>query len=186
MFRPFNEVVHCVILITFLLVHFRTWQNFMYIVFFSFCIYLYLASRGVTSPSHRRCHAHNGVWLRTGEICCPPFACSASSFNHLFIMAALWNRAGRYIFVLWFLLSSSSFFLALSQQSQSGCLPYFLTLCGLKCEFRMQVWNVLHAASWKCRTQKSPKIRHLRTVAQLCRAISSQQRHVSTVGKKSC
>jgi len=85
----------------------------MYIVFFSFCVYLYLASRGVKSPSHKRCHAHNGVWLRTGEICCPRFACSASSFNQLFIMAALWNRAGRYIFVLWFLLSSSSSFFRL-------------------------------------------------------------------------
>jgi len=32
----------------------------------------------------------------------------------------------------------------------------------------------------------SPKIRHLRTIAQLCRAIglSSQLRHVSTIGKK--
>jgi len=32
--------------------------------------------------------------------------------------------------------------------------------------------------------QKTPKIRHLRTIAQLCRAISSQLRHVSTIGKK--
>jgi len=45
----------------------------------------------------------------------------------------------------------------------------------------MQVWNLLHAARWKCRTQKS---RHLGTIAQLCRAISSQLRHVSTIGKK--
>jgi len=29
--------------------------------------------------------------------------------------------------------------------------------------------------SLKYRTQKSPKIRHLRTIAQLCQAISSQQ-----------
>ena len=43
----------------------------------------------------------------------------------------------------------------------------------------MQVWNVLHAARCKCRTQKkSPKNRHLGTIAQLCRAISSQVRHV--------
>ena len=48
----------------------------------------------------------------------------------------------------------------------------------------MQVWNVLHAARWKCRTQKSPKSRHLCTIVQLCRAISSQLRHVSTIGKK--
>jgi len=31
---------------------------------------------------------------------------------------------------------------------------------------------------------KSPKIRHLDTIAQLCWPISSQLRHVSTVGKK--
>jgi len=35
----------------------------------------------------------------------------------------------------------------------------------------MQVWNVLHAARWKYRTQ-------------LCRAISSQIRHISTIVKK--
>jgi len=49
----------------------------------------------------------------------------------------------------------------------------------------MQVWNVLHAARRKYRTQKwCKKNRHLRTTAQLCRAISSQLRHVSTIGKK--
>ena len=31
-----------------------------------------------------------------------------------------------------------------------------------------------------------PKSRHLGTIAQLCRAISSQLRHVSTIGKKTC
>jgi len=31
--------------------------------------------------------------------------------------------------------------------------------------------------------KNSPKIRHLRTIRQLCRAISSQRRHVSTVEK---
>jgi len=30
----------------------------------------------------------------------------------------------------------------------------------------------------------SPKIRHLGTIAQLCRAVSSQQRHVSTIAKE--
>jgi len=34
--------------------------------------------------------------------------------------------------------------------------------------------------------KKSPKMRHLSTVAQLCRAISSQLRQVSTIGKKTC
>ena len=46
----------------------------------------------------------------------------------------------------------------------------------------MQAWN-LRAARLKCRTQKSPKSRHLGTIAQLCRAISSQLRHASTIGK---
>jgi len=46
----------------------------------------------------------------------------------------------------------------------------------------MRVWNVLHAAGWKCRTQKLRK--NLRTIAQLCQAISSQLRHISTIGKK--
>jgi len=31
--------------------------------------------------------------------------------------------------------------------------------------------------------QKSPKVRYLGTIAQLCRAVSSQLRHVSTIGK---
>ena len=47
----------------------------------------------------------------------------------------------------------------------------------------MQIWNLLHAARWKHRTQKVAKNRHLGTIAQLCRAISSQLRHVSTIGK---
>jgi len=48
----------------------------------------------------------------------------------------------------------------------------------------MQVWNALHAARCKYRTQKVAKNRHLGTIAQFCRAISSQLRHVSTIGKK--
>jgi len=40
------------------------------------------------------------------------------------------------------------------------------------------------SGSLKNNTQKSPKSRHLGTVSQLCRAISSQLRHVSTIGEK--
>jgi len=47
----------------------------------------------------------------------------------------------------------------------------------------MQVWNVLHAARCKYRKQKSRQNRHLGTIAQLWRAISSQLRHISTIGK---
>ena len=49
----------------------------------------------------------------------------------------------------------------------------------------MQVWNVLHAVRWKYRTQNIAKNRHLGTIAQICWAISSQLRHVSTTRKKS-
>jgi len=48
----------------------------------------------------------------------------------------------------------------------------------------MHVWNVRHAACWKCRTQKVAKNRHLGTIAQLCQAIPSQPRHLSTIRKK--
>jgi len=77
------------------------------------------------------------------------------------------------------------FFLACSQPSQIGCLPYFHT------------YNGVASANLECRSEtcctrlaenterkKSPKIRHLGTIAQLCRAISSQLRHVSTIGKQ--
>jgi len=47
----------------------------------------------------------------------------------------------------------------------------------------MHVWNVLHAARWKYSTQKWRKNRLLRIIAQLCRAIPSQLRHASTIGK---
>jgi len=41
----------------------------------------------------------------------------------------------------------------------------------------------MHAAHWKCRTQKIAKNLHLCAIAQLYRAVSSQLRHVSTIGK---
>jgi len=46
----------------------------------------------------------------------------------------------------------------------------------IKCEFRMQVCNVLHVVRGKYRMQKF-------TIAELLRAISSQLRHMSTIGK---
>ena len=51
-----------------------------------------------------------------------------------FFMAALCSRRGHYIFILRFLNFSFFFFLfflACSQPSQIGCLPYFHTWCGL-------------------------------------------------------
>jgi len=55
--------------------------------------------------------------------------------------------------------------------------------CFITISLWMQVWNELHSARWKYRTQKPPKICHLCTIAQLCLAVSSQLRHVSTIEK---
>jgi len=48
----------------------------------------------------------------------------------------------------------------------------------------MHVWNALHAARWKYRTQKWCKKSPSGHITQLCWAISSQLRHILTVGKK--
>ena len=81
------------------------------------------------------------------------------------------------------LLSSSIFFRALSQRPQVGCLPYFDTWRGpsanLECRSEMCCWRLAANTGRK----KVAKNRHLGTIAQLCRAISSQIRHVSTIGK---
>jgi len=56
-----------------------------------------------------------------------------ASMNGLAVfMAALWHRAGHYIFALWFLASIFYlFFPRLIWEPQIGCLPYFHTWCGL-------------------------------------------------------
>jgi len=83
-----------------------------------------------------------------------------------------------------FFLLLSSFFLLLFHRLISAAADWMSTvlqhLVWPWCEFRMQVWNVLHAARWKYRTQKNW---HFGNIAQLCRAISSELRHVSTIGK---
>jgi len=78
---------------------------------------------------------------------------------------------------------TSFFFLAYSQQSQSGCLPYFHTWCGFSAnlECRSEI-----CCTWLTRNigrKNYAKNCHLRIIAPLCRAMSSQVRHVSTVGK---
>jgi len=70
------------------------------------------------------------------------------------------------------------FFLTLSQPSESGCLPYFH--CGLSANLgcRSEMCCARLTENTGC------KNRHLCTIAQLCRAIYSQLRHVLTIGKK--
>ena len=103
---------------------------------------------------------------------------------HVF-MAARHSRRGHYILQLWFLLSSFFFFffLGYSQRSEIGCLPYLHTWCGLsvnlQCRSKMCCTRLAENTGRKNYT----KNRHLHTITQLCRAISSQLRHISTIGK---
>jgi len=91
--------------------------------------------------------------------------CKTAEWIKLF-MAALRSRCGHYIFALWFLLSSSAFFPRLISAVAEWMLTILLHMVWPYCEFRMQAWNVLHAARSKLRTQKwrkkSPS-RHRRT-----------------------
>ena len=124
-------------------------------------------------------------------------------------MATLWNRAGHYVCMYvcmrtfitrrsyslnsheciiflscGFFFLSSSFFLAYSQPSHIGCLPYFHTWCGLSANLEYRSDNVLHARLVEnTGRKKSTKFRHLGTIAQLCWAASSQLRHISTIEK---
>jgi len=105
----------------------------------------------------------------------------------LIIMAALW--AGRYRPILpqWFLSSSSFFFLfffAYSQRSYTGCLPYFHTWFRLSANIECRSEMCCTRLAENTGRKNSPKIRHLRTIEQLCRAIPSQIRHQSTIRKK--
>jgi len=68
-------------------------------------------------------------------------------------MVALWNRADHYIFPCGFFPSFFFFHRLISSVGDwmSAIIPHMVWP---QCEFRMQVWNVLHAARWKYRTQK--------------------------------
>jgi len=101
-------------------------------------------------------------------------------------MVALWNRADHYIFILSFVLSSSSFsffFLAYSQLPQIGCLPYFHTWCGLSVNLRCRSETCCTRLAENTGCIKVAKNRHLGAIAQLSWAISLQLRHVLTIGK---
>jgi len=91
-----------------------------------------------------------------------------------------------YIFILSFvlLLSSFFFFLALSQLPQIGCLPYFHTWCGLSANLRCRPETCCKRLAENAGRKEVAKNRHLGTVSQLCWAMSSYLRHVSTIGKK--
>jgi len=97
-------------------------------------------------------------------------------------MVALWNRADHYIFALWLFLSCFFFFspnlsrrrLDVCHTSTHGVALLRISDAGLK---------PAACGSLKHRMQKVAKNRRLGTIAQICRAISSQLRHISTIGK---
>ena len=70
----------------------------------------------------------------------------------LLFMAALRSRCGHYIFPCGFFLLLLAIFFFIPCLILAAILLHMLWPL---CEFRMQVWNVLHAARCKCRTQKS-------------------------------
>jgi len=67
-----------------------------------------------------------------------------------------------------------------------GCLPYFHTWCGLSANIRCRSETCCTRLAENTGRKKVAKNRHLGTIAQFCRAISLQLRHVSTIGKKTC
>jgi len=62
-------------------------------------------------------------------------------------------------------------------------LPYFHTWCGLSANLGCRSETCCTLLSENTGHKNDPKNRHLGTTAQLCRAVSSQLRHVSTIGK---
>ena len=84
-------------------------------------------------------------------------------------MAALCSRCRHYIFAMWFLLS---FFSSPNLSRRRLDICHILAhMVWPQCEFKMQVWNVLHAARWKYMymtqkwCKKSPYGRHRTTLS---------------------
>jgi len=76
------------------------------------------------------------------------------------------------------------FFLAKSQRSEIGCLPYFHTWCGLSADLECMSEMCCMRLAENTGRKNYTKNRHLRTISQLCWAMSSQLRNVSTIRKK--
>ena len=64
-----------------------------------------------------------------------------------------------------------------------GCLPYFDTWRGPSANLECRSEMCCSRLAANTGRKKVDKNRHLCTIAQLCQAISSQLRHVSTIGK---
>jgi len=114
------------------------------------CPVLFLWPYGSVQRTGQLCHAegnfcekHVASVLALDMPILAPFCFRKSTESVCLIMAALRSRCGHYSFILWFLLS---FFSSPNLSRMSTILPHMVWP---ECEFRMQVWNVLHAARWK-------------------------------------
>ena len=80
----------------------------------------------------------------------------------------------------------STFYLfSLPNLSGRRCLPYFDTWCGLSANLECRSEMCCTRLAGNTGRKNDAKNRHLRTIAQLCRGISLQLKHVSTIGEKS-
>jgi len=106
-------------------------------------------------------------------------------------MATLRSRCGHYIFALWFLLLFSFFFffffprlISAVADLMSTVLPHMMWPYRLSANLECMSEMCCMWLAGNAEPKKLLKIRHLGTIAQICRAISSQLRHLSTIGKK--
>jgi len=104
-----------------------------------------------------------------------------------FFLLSLWSpyAIGQTIIFLPCDFYISSFFFFFSSPSLSGRrLDVYHTWCGLSANLRCRSETCCMRLAGNSGRKKVAKNRHLGTIAQLCRAISSQLRHLSTSEKK--
>ena len=93
-------------------------------------------------------------------------------------MAALWNRAGHYILPCGFYLLSFFFISPNLSGRRLDVYDTSIQWCGLSA-------NLECMSEMCCRRlgeNTGRKNRHFGTIAKICRAVSSQLRHISTIG----
>jgi len=118
------------------------------------------------------------VVLHKGPLngCCCKVKLKLSCCKDLLVMAAVFSRCGFYLL--------SFFFSSPILNGRRLGVYHTSTRCGLSAnlEYRSEICRTPLAGNTGQKNVQ--KIRHLRTIAQLCQAISSQLRHVSTIEKK--
>jgi len=104
-------------------------------------------------------------------------------FMYLVIMAALCNRGG-IIFLPCSFFPSIFFFLFFPRLISAEAGWMSTTWCGPSANLECRSERCCTRLAADAGPKNVAKNRHLGTIPQLCRAISSQLRHISTIGKK--